>query len=128
MAAGLSAEQEARLAARNTVQSATGVPVIYAGGDAPAGTEYGVLLVVAAPPVNDMGGYSFSVVRLQLDLYTQATSDTRVGQVGAQAAKALDAAGWNLRDARLFPPEGVKDTQGRRWYRYLLDISRDFNH
>lgn len=124
------AELDARKAARDTLTAAlTPLPIIYAGADAPAAAaEYGVLTVISASVAGDMGGYSWSSVRLQLDLWSLSVNDSAVGVLGARAALALNAAGWNLQEGRLWPPEGQKDAAGKRWQRYMLSAIREYGH
>lgn len=126
MPAELTARREARDVLLNAVNP---LPVIYGGNDPPAAAlKYAVLTVISAPTVGTMAGYAYSRVRLQVDVWSYEATDSAVGTLGSQAALALDSAGWNLQEGRLWPPEGPKGSKGERWQRYMLSVTREYSH
>lgn len=126
MPAELTARADARAVLLNAINP---LPVIYAGHDLPTGAlKYAVLTVISAPVVGTMAGYAYSRVRLQVDVWSYEAYDTAIGTIGSQAALALDGAGWDVQEGRLWPPEGPKGPNKERWQRYMLSAIRDYSH
>lgn len=134
MSAELQARKEAKDILRLTLfkrnpdgtYTTTPLPVLYAGEDQPASGEYVILSVISAPVIGDMSGYAYQRVRLQVDVWQLAISDTDVSLWGGKALRALSDAGWNAQAGTLYAPEGQKDANGRRWMRYGFDVIREY--
>lgn len=113
----------ARLAAKNAL--ATVLPrdrVLYAGASQPTGGTYAVLTVVSAPAVNDWGGEAYSPVRVQVDVWSYAPTDTTALTTAEQGRVALEAAGFRRVGGGLpIGVEGQPDAAGNRWQRVSSD-------
>lgn len=125
----MSAELQARKEVKDLITvTVPDVPVVWAGMDQPTSGEYVVLTVVSAPVINTFDGYAFQRVRVQVDVWHLSGSDSTVGTHGGWIMQALSDAGWNVQAGNLYPPEGQKDSAGKRWQRYGLDAIREFSH
>lgn len=116
----------ALLATRKAVKDTLaplGVPVLYADATKPTAGEYFILTLISAPTVDDWSGLAYRTPRIQVDLWTFSTSDTRAGTLGEQALQLFNGAAWRIRvSAQPLTHEGQRDASGRLWYRHSFDL------
>lgn len=110
---------EAFAAVKNLIRSAvTPAPVLAPYERAPAGGRYVVVSVVSAPPVDDMGGEAYALVRIQVDVWGLDASPVAVGQLAETCRELLTEAGWR-RVSSGRPPQsftGTADAAGKLWH------------
>lgn len=85
---------------------------------APTSGRYIVVSIVSAPPVDDMGGEAYALVRIQVDVWGLDASPVAVGQLAELCRDLLTESGWR-RVSSGRPPQsftGTPDATGKLWH------------